>query len=42
MGRVAIFGRFLVIFTSLVTNLIRGTATLQNEILTLFRFDYSL
>ena len=34
MGRVAIFGRFLVIFTSLIANLTRGTATLQNEILT--------
>ena len=41
MGRVAIFWRFVVIFTSLIANLIRGTATLQNEILTVLRFQPS-
>ena len=42
MGRVAIFDIFLVVITSLIANLIRGTATLQNEILTVLRFDHSL
>ena len=43
MGRVAIFDVFfLVIFTSLIANLIRVTATLQNEILTVLKFDHSL
>ena len=42
MDRVAIFLRFLVIFTSLIENLTRGTATLQNEILTVLRFHHSL
>ena len=42
MGRVAIFLRFLVIFMSLIANLIMGTATLQNEILTVLRFDHSI
>ena len=38
MGRVVIFD----IFTSLIANLIRGTATLQNENLTVLRFDHSI
>ena len=44
MGRVAIFDGFffLVIFTSLIANLIMVTATLQNEILTVLKFDNSL
>ena len=42
MGRVAIFLRFLVIFTSLIENLTRGPATLQNEISTVLRFHHSL
>ena len=33
---------FLVIFTSLIENLTRGTATLQNEIFTVLRFHHSL
>ena len=41
MGRVAIFDVF-VIFTSLIANLIRGTTTLQKEILTVLRVDHSL
>ena len=41
MGRVAIFFTFFVaIFTSLIENLTRGTATLQNEILTVLRFHH--
>ena len=32
----------IIIFTSLVENLIRGTAALQNEILPVWRFDHSL
>ena len=42
MARVAIFYVFLVIFSSLIANLIRGKATLQNEILTVLRFDHPL
>ena len=43
MDRVAIFYVFFgVIFTSLIENLTRGTATLQNEILTVLRFHHSL
>ena len=43
MGRVAfVFRRFLVIFTSWIENLTRGTATLQNEIFTVLRFHNSL
>ena len=42
MGRVAIFFTFLVIFSSLIANLIRGTATLQNDSLTVLRFNHSL
>ena len=41
MGWGAMFWPFLVIFTSLTTKLIRGTATLHNEILTVLRFDHS-
>ena len=33
---------FLVVFMSLIENLTRGTATLQNEILTVLRFQHSL
>ena len=33
---------FFVIFTSLIENLTRGTATLQNEILTVLLFHHSL
>ena len=46
MSRVTIFFffffTFLVIFSSLIANLIRGTATLQNDILTVLRFNHSL
>ena len=42
MDRVAIFDIFWSFFTSLIANLIRGTATLQNEILIVLRFDHSL
>ena len=54
MDRIAIFTVFffffcfffvvvvVVIFTSLIENLTRGTATLQNEILTVLRFHHSL
>ena len=42
MGRMAIFGHFLFIFSSLIADLVRGTATLQNEILTVLRYDHSL
>ena len=42
MGRVALFWCILVIFKSLIANLTRGTATLQNKILTVLRFGHSL
>ena len=43
MSKVAIFFlRCLVIFTSLIANLTKDTATLQNEILTVLRFHHSL
>ena len=42
MGRVALFLRFSVVFKSLIANLTRGTATLQNVILTVLRFGHSL
>ena len=44
MARVAMFLTvyFLVIFTSLIENLTRATASLQNEILTVLRFHHSL
>ena len=42
MGRVAFFFMFFGLFMSLMANLIRGTATSENEILTVLRFDHSL
>ena len=41
MGRVGSFWRVVIIFYVLIANLIRGTATLHNEILTVLRFDHS-
>ena len=42
MGRVALIWCFSDIFKPLIANLTRGTATLQNEILTVLRFCHSL
>ena len=42
MGRVAICDVFWSFFTFLIANLIMGTTILQNEILTVLRFDHSL
>ena len=42
MGMVAMFLRFVVVFKSLIANVTRGPATLQNEILTVLRFGHSL
>ena len=41
LGRVFSFWRLWVIFTSLIANLTRGTAALQNENSTVFRYHYS-
>ena len=41
-GRVTVLWCFSVIFKSLIANLTRGAATLQNEILTVLRFGHSL
>ena len=42
MDRVALVLRFSVVSKSMIANLTRGTATLQNEILTVLRFGHSL
>ena len=42
MGSVVLFLMFFGHFKSLIANLTRGTATLQNKILTVMRFGHSL